>query len=147
MSADSKDEGFVTVRWLEHRVLELVFAGRIDATLVEHLRGGVAAHLAESSAVASRPSLALIDASQVTDYSIDVAGPGRLLLAELRAGGCAEAVCAVGLPHVRAMGSALALAASLPIRFVETREAALSLLEQRKAGPDSGRFKRPPRRT
>jgi hypothetical protein len=84
---------------------------------------------------ASSPRFALFDASGVTGFSADSREPGGAILTRLKKRGVSRTCVVTQNGAIRMIGSAVALAVGLSIRFFETRALALEEIERLRAAP------------
>jgi anti-anti-sigma regulatory factor len=97
----------------------VVFQGHVDADSVRELMGVLDQALAEK-----RVRGAIFDTLAVTSVNGNVTLVGAQFLAVLQKRGCTRSTCASSMAVVRMLGSTIALAAGLRLRFVDTMEAA-----------------------
>ena len=109
----------ITLKHPRPDVLEIAFEGHINGKALDDLL---------KSLPSDRVRDVLFDASGVTNYDIDVRGPGLELLKRVKALGVEKAVAVAHLGSVRMIATALTFAAGLPMEFVESRTTALMRL-------------------
>lgn len=109
---------------LAEQTLEITFEGHVTGALIApivpriiDLRG------------AKGIRWVLFDTTLVTGYSLDIRAPAAVMLDTLKRSGVEKSVAVTKLASVRMMGSALTLAAGLPMRFVEFRDEAERQIE------------------
>lgn len=81
------------------------------------------------------PRFALFDATGVTGFSADSREPGGNILSRLKKRGVSRTCVVTESGAIRMIGSAVALAVGLSIRFFETRALALEEIERMRLTP------------
>jgi len=119
--------GQTSVTLVGDHSVEIRFGGWADGALVER-----ATELAREALGGRSVRFVLFDLAGVTGFGPSVAAPGNALLRELREERGVELALAFGASApVRMMGQSIAFAARLPLRFAETRAAALAEVDRR----------------
>jgi hypothetical protein len=110
-------------------VLELTWSGFISEETV----GGSPREM-KSFLGSVQPAYAIFDATAVTSYSGDSRVPGGAILTELRRRGVKKTIVVTNSGAIRMIGSAVAVAVGLQLRFVETRVEAANAIVQARLG-------------
>lgn len=114
-----------SAHWVRDGVLEIIFVGRVRGGLISGVTDQVRELVREAA-----PRAVIIDALDVVDYGSEVRGPGIELLRLLAAAGLREGIGVTRSASVRMIATAISHASGLPLRFVTTRQQALSELRE-----------------
>ena len=112
-------------------VVELRWSGFISKGTVGNKPGELADFLDKLEAA---PRYALFDATGVTGFSPDSREPGGAILGLLKKRGVKRTFVVTDNSAIRMIGSAVALATGLSIRFYETRPLAFAEMAKLRAG-------------
>jgi hypothetical protein len=115
--------GRVVTRWLDDEIIEATHSGYLSEAMIEEARWRFWRVAGDRS-----PRFALLDMGAITGFSNDIVHPGRRFLAEFKERGGEHIVVVTTENSFRMLASTLMFAMSAPLRFVSTREAALTRL-------------------
>jgi hypothetical protein len=111
--------------WVSPGLLKIRFAGHHNEASIRNLLQRL-----DAFPGAEKLRGCFLETSQVQTFDTSVRGPGRELLAALRARGVDQTICLGPNPLVRMLASTLAFAAGLPMIFVNSEAEALNLLRE-----------------
>ena len=115
------DTGRIAFYTLTPQIIELVWSGYITEASCGHYPDQLIRFLAGRSI-----RYAIFDAMAVTGFTADSRVPGGALLAQCKRSGARRVIVVTKSSAVRMIGSTVALATGMSIRFVASREAALA---------------------
>lgn len=121
------DAGRITFHWVTPTILELVWSGHITRGSCGHYPDQLTALLSRASVRGSSPTLryAIFDALGVTGFTADSRIPGGQLLNMCKRAGARRVIVVTRSSAVRMIGSTVALATGMSIRFVAGHAEAL----------------------
>jgi hypothetical protein len=120
--------GRIEFRFAQPDVIELVWSGYMNLAAMETYPTELRRML-----IGRNLAYALFDASAVTGFAADSRGPGGELLAECKRKGAKRTFVVTQSSPIRMIGSAVAVAVGLSIRFHETRQGALNAIADMRA--------------
>lgn len=124
-----REQGAIRFRFVRPALLDVVWTGYItDASCAQY-----PAQLQHLLA-AQRIDYAIFDALGVSGFSADSRGPGRRLLSICKEAGARRVMVVTDSAAIRMIGSTVALATGMSIRFFATRPEALAAIEQDERG-------------
>ena len=113
------------VRWATPTVLEVAFTGHVDAAQVHRT-----VDEARRAVRDQPPTSFVIDATDASNYSTDVRGPGIELMQLLRDAGAIRGYAVAPSSAIRMIGTAVAFVAGIQVRFVSTLDEAMNEARQ-----------------
>jgi hypothetical protein len=120
-----REQGAIRVRFISPTILDLVWTGYItEASCAQY-----PAQL-EHLLAAQRIDYAVFDALRVSGFSADSRGPGGRLLSICKQAGARRVMVVTDSSAIRMIGSTVAFATGMSIRFFATRAEALAAIEQ-----------------
>jgi hypothetical protein len=118
------DAGRITFRFLTPSILEVVWSGYITQASCGHYPERLQSMLTRAGPAASI-RYAIFDAARVTGFTADSRVPGSQLLEMCKRAGARRVIVVTNSSAVRMIGSTVALATRMSIRFVSSHGAAL----------------------
>jgi hypothetical protein len=119
----------ITFAWREPGVVECTIAGHVDGAALDDATAELQRFLGPDG----RVEALFVETGGVTGFDPDVAGSGRGFLGAFQERGVQASVAVAPNGLVRMMGSAIALATGLSMRFFGDRDEALVYLEKTRA--------------
>lgn len=118
------DSGTITFRFLTPTILEVVWSGYITQASCGHYPDRLQSMLTRAGPAATI-RYAIFDASRVTGFTADSRVPGSQLLEMCKRAGARRVIVVTNSSAVRMIGSTVALATRMSIRFVQSHGDAL----------------------
>jgi hypothetical protein len=118
------DAGRITFRFLTPSILEVVWSGYITQASCGHYPERLRSMLTRAGPAATI-RYAIFDAVRVTGFAADSRVPGSQLLEMCKRAGARRVIVVTNSSAVRMIGSTVALATRMSIRFVSSLGAAL----------------------
>jgi hypothetical protein len=123
------ETGTIIFRFAKPSIIDLVWTGYITAQSCGHYPAQLERMLAQR-----RIDYAIFDALGVTGFSADSRVPGGRLLAVCKAAGARRVMVVTDSSAIRMIGSTVALATGMSIRFFATRDEAFQAIAQHDSG-------------
>jgi hypothetical protein len=123
------ETGTIIFRFAKPTVLDLVWTGYITEQSCGHYPAQLERRLANR-----RIDYAIFDALDVTGFSADSRVPGGRLLAICKAAGARRVMVVTNSSAIRMIGSTVALATGMSIRFFATRAEAFDAIARHELG-------------